>query len=128
MSCRTAAQGGHVQRCEAGHIVGVWFNSCWHRYCPRCKALKNERWLNQQREKLLACAHRHVVFTMPSELRVLSRLNEALFTDALFDAVRDTMLTLVRDVRHVGGTPCRCLRATPGRAPWRCTRTFMPGQ
>ena len=65
---------------------------------------------------------------MPSELRVLSRLNEALFTDALFDAVRDTMLTLVRDVRHVGGTPCRCLRATPGRAPWRCTRTFMPGQ
>ena len=94
MSCRTAAQGGHVQRCEAGHIVGVWFNSCWHRYCPRCKALKNERWLNQQREKLLACAHRHVLFTLPGELRVLFRLNEALFTDALFDAVRDTMLTL----------------------------------
>ena len=105
MSCRTAALGGHVQRCEAGHLVGVWFNSCRHRNCPRCNALKNERWLKQQREKLLACAHRPVVFTMPSELRVLFRWNEALFTDALFDAVRDTMLTLVRDERHVGGTP-----------------------
>ena len=105
MSCRTAALGGHVQRCEAGHIVGVWFNLCRHRYCPRCNALKNERWPNQQREKLLGCAHRHVVFTIPSELRVLFRLNEALFTDALFDAVRDTMLILVRDERHVGGPP-----------------------
>lgn len=105
MHCRTATLGGHVQRCEAGHIVGVWFNSCRHRHCPRCNALKNERWLERQREKLLACAHRHVVFTIPSELRVVFRLNEALFTDAMFDAVRETMLTLVRDEQHVGGTP-----------------------
>ena len=23
--CRTAALGGHVQRCEHGHVAGVWY-------------------------------------------------------------------------------------------------------
>ena len=46
-----------------------------------------------------------MVFTIPSELREVFRFNEGVFSDALFDAVRDTLLTLVRDPRHVGGTP-----------------------
>jgi len=105
MQCRTAALGGHVQRCENGHIAGVWYNSCRHRYCPRCNALTNERWLLAQREKLLQCAHRHLVFTIPSELRVVFRLNDVVFTDALFAAVRETVMTLVGDERYVGGEP-----------------------
>ena len=26
--CRTAALGGHVQRCPNGHVEQVWYNSC----------------------------------------------------------------------------------------------------
>jgi len=34
MACRTAALGGHVRRCPAGHVTEVWYNSCRHRACP----------------------------------------------------------------------------------------------
>ena len=105
MLCRTSALGGHVQRCENGHVTGVWYNSCHHRWCPQCNGLANERWLERQRSRLLPVAHRHVVFTIPSEFRVLWLLNGTKLSDALFAAVSDTMRMLCRDERHVGGEP-----------------------
>ena len=105
MSCRTSALGGHVQRCEHGHVEGVWYNSCHHRWCPQCNGLVNERWLERQRLRLLAVAHRHLVFTIPHELLALWRFNEVLLSDALFASVVDTVRTLCRDEGHVGGEP-----------------------
>lgn len=114
--CRTWALGGHVRRCEHGHVDGVWYNSCRHRYCPQCNALAGERWLNAQRERLLACPHRHLVFTLPGDLRVLFRFNECVFTDAMFDAVRESLSTLLADARYLGATPGMILaRHTWGR-------------
>ena len=35
-SCRTAALGGHVARCEdCAHTV-IAYNSCRNRHCPKC--------------------------------------------------------------------------------------------
>jgi len=117
MSCRTSALGGHVQRCEHGHVQGVWYNSCHHRWCPQCNGLVNERWLERQRCRLLAVAHRHVVFTIPHDLLLLWRLNEVALSDALFASVVDTIRTLCRDERHVGGEPGVLLaRHTWGRS------------
>jgi ribosomal protein L34E len=114
--CRTAALGGHVRRCEHGHIDGVWYNSCRHRSCPQCNALANERWLERQRARLLSCSHRHIVFTIPSELRVLLRFNETVLTDALFSSVHQSMVTLLKDPRYLGATPGLVLaRHTWGR-------------
>jgi hypothetical protein len=42
--CRTEALGGHSVYCEDGHLNGVWYNSCRHRSCPQCSALKSEQW------------------------------------------------------------------------------------
>ena len=36
MRCRTAALGGHVRRCPAGHVTAIAYNACRHRACPRC--------------------------------------------------------------------------------------------
>jgi hypothetical protein len=37
-SCRTAAPGGHVARCEdCAHTV-IAYNSCRNRHCPKCVA------------------------------------------------------------------------------------------
>jgi len=102
MRCRTAALGGHVQRCENGHVQGVWYNSCRHRWCPQCNALANERWLEAKRAVLLRCAHRHIIFTIPHELIALWRLNGEALAQALFDAVRETLHTLLADERHLG--------------------------
>ena len=36
--CRTAALGGHRDRCSrCGHTVAISYNSCRNRHCPKCQ-------------------------------------------------------------------------------------------
>ena len=115
--CRTAALGGHVQRCENGHVHGVWYNSCRHRSCPHCRGLPMAQWLEQQHARLLDCAHRHMVFTIPHELLPLWRSAQAVMAEVLFAAVRETVLTLCRDPKHLGAEPgFLCALHTWGRS------------
>ena len=104
-SCRTAVLGGHVRKCEQGHVLRYWYNGCGHRACQRCAHAKMQEWLEARESVLLPCDHYHVVFTMPSELRVLWQLNTRWLTGQLFDAVSGTLLTLLRDVRNLGVVP-----------------------
>ena len=103
--CRTAALGGHVQRCPQGHLERVWYNSCRNRACPQCNGLARERWLQRTQSRLIDCAHWHVIFTIAHQLNVLWQLNTAAMMDALFGAARDTLLELLRDPRHLGAQP-----------------------
>ena len=103
--CRTAALGGHVQRCPNRHVERVWYNSCRHRACPQCNGLAKEQWLERTRARLIECAHWHVVFTIPHELNVLWMLNTAALMGALFGAARDTLLELLADPGHLGAQP-----------------------
>ena len=44
--CRTAALGGHRDRCSAcGHTTAISYNSCRNRHCPRCQANARLHWL-----------------------------------------------------------------------------------
>jgi hypothetical protein len=38
-SCRTAALGGHVARCEKCRHTLIAYNSCRNRHCPKCQGL-----------------------------------------------------------------------------------------
>ena len=105
MQCRTAALGGHVQACPDGHVSRIWYNSCRHRSCPQCAYLQTERWLALQRARLLACDHYHVIFTLPHDLNPLWLANVPLMTTVLFQAVRDTLCTLLADPRYLGAQP-----------------------
>lgn len=105
LHCRTAALGGHIQRCPDGHVERVWYNSCRHRSCPQCGHLSKERWLEQQTARLLACEHYHVIFTIAHELHPLWRGNGRLLIDILFRSARDTLVELLGDPRHLGATP-----------------------
>jgi hypothetical protein len=105
MQCRTAALGGHVQACPDGHIARVWYNSCRHRSCPQCAYLQTERWLALQRARLLACDHYHVIFTLPHDLNPLWLANVPVMTTLLFQAVRDTLDTLLADPQYLGAQP-----------------------
>ena len=43
--CRTAALGGHLERCDAcGHARNC-YNSCGDRHCPKCQSLARARWI-----------------------------------------------------------------------------------
>lgn len=103
--CRTAALGGHLEACPEDHVTRMVFHSCRHRLCPQCNALPTERWLEQMRARLIACAHHHLIFTIPHELHGVWRYNRAFMMQALFDAVAGTLHTLCADGRYLGAEP-----------------------
>lgn len=103
--CRTAALGGHLRRCPEGHSERAFYNSCHQRICPQCQGLATERWLERQRARLLQCAHHHLIFTIPHELNALWCWNRAAMAKLLFGAVRDTLMELLGDPRHLGARP-----------------------
>src|SRR5262245_2844473 len=105
MQCRTAALGGHIQACPDGHVARVWYTSCRHRFCPQCAYLQTERWLAVQRARLLACDQYHVIFTLPHDLTPLWLANVAGMTTLLFQAMRDTLVTLLADPKYLGAPP-----------------------
>src|SRR5919198_5862193 len=105
MQCRTAVLGGHVQVCPDGHMARVWYNSCRHRSCPQCAYLQTERWLAVQQARLLACDHSHGIFTLPHDLNPLWLANVPVMTPLLFQAVRDTLSTLLADPKYLGAQP-----------------------
>jgi predicted Zn-ribbon and HTH transcriptional regulator len=92
--CRTAALGGHLDVCRACGYEHAAYNSCRNRHCPKCQALAQERWIGARAERLLPVRHFHVVFTLPSELRRLSKFRPRELYDALFAAAAETLLEL----------------------------------
>jgi hypothetical protein len=103
--CRTADLGGHVRRCPEGHVERAFYNSCHQRGCPQCQALATEQWLERQRARLIACAHHHLIFTIPHELNALWCWNRAAMANLLFAAARDVLCELLDDARYLGATP-----------------------
>lgn len=103
--CRTAALGGHVQRCPEDHVEQVWYNSCKHRSCPTCSALPSERWLEAQKSRLLGCDHYHVVFTLPHQLLAFWWCNTRLLVDLLFRSASASLLELLQDEQYLGAVP-----------------------
>lgn len=105
LHCRTAALGGHVKVCPAGHVEKVFYNSCGHRTCPKCAYLKIDQWLEKKRSMLLACDHVHLTFTLPSELYVVYRYNRRLLTDLFFRSAKEALFSLLADPKHLGAVP-----------------------
>jgi hypothetical protein len=66
--------------------------SCRNRHCPKCQALAQEKWIEDQRARTLDVKHFHVVFTLPAELRPLAAFAPRLVYDILFHAVGRTLL------------------------------------
>lgn len=102
--CRTAALGGHVERCNnesCGH-ERIAYNSCQNRHCPKCQATDRERWILARENDLLNCTYFHVVFTVPEELNgYFIRFPKELY-NLLFQAGRETILQFGNDHKHLG--------------------------
>ena len=100
--CRTAALGGHVQRCvECDHEL-IAYNSCRNRHCPKCQALARARWLEREAELLLPVEYHHVVFTLPAEVAELALANPQACYDALFQAASATLRDVAANPKRLG--------------------------
>lgn len=97
MRCRTAALGGHLDRCLACGYERPSYNSCRDRHCPTCQGEQQARWIDRRLARLVPTHHFHVVFTLPSELRALALANRAILYDLLFAAASQTLLELADD-------------------------------
>src|SRR5215472_445584 len=100
--CRTAALGGHVDRCEdCGHLQ-ISYNSCGNRHCPKCQAVAAKQWLAERQAELLPVPYFHVVFSLPAPIADIAYQNKAVMYGLLFRAAAETLITIASDPKHLG--------------------------
>src|SRR5256886_9177556 len=56
-SCRTAALGGHVARCQDCAYTTIAYHSCRNRHCPKCQGAAAKPWLPPARGEALPGAY-----------------------------------------------------------------------
>ena len=101
--CRTAALGGHVERCgDRGHRR-IAKNSCRNRNCPECQILRGRNGSRIVRPSCSTGAHFHVVFTVPDLIAAIAFQNQITVYDILFRAASETLRTIAADPEHLGG-------------------------
>ena len=88
-TCRTAALGGHVERCEDCAHERVAYNSCRNRHCPKCQGAAARQWLEEREAELLPVAYYHVVFTLPAAIGAIAFQNKARLRPPVQDRRRD---------------------------------------
>jgi Putative transposase/Transposase zinc-binding domain len=101
-SCRTAALGGHVARCQDCSHTTIAYNSCRNRHCPKCQGAAAREWLAEREAELLPVPYFHVVFTLPAAIADIAYQNKAVIYDILFKASAETLITIAADQKHLG--------------------------
>jgi Putative transposase/Transposase zinc-binding domain len=101
-SCRTAALGGHVARCEKCSHTHIAYNSCRNRHCPKCQGAAAKEWLAAREAELLPVPYYHVVFTLPAPIADIAYQNKAVIYGILFKAAAETLVTIAADPKHLG--------------------------
>jgi hypothetical protein len=100
--CRTAALGGHLQRCaDCGHEQPA-YNSCRNRHCPKCQARTRAEWLDREATFLLPVEYFHVVFTLPAEVADVALAHPAVLYDLLFQAAAATLREVAANPKRLG--------------------------
>jgi hypothetical protein len=100
--CRTAALGGHVERCLDCGRDRIAYNSCRNRHCPKCQAQARARWLEREATNLLPVEYYHVVFTLPGEIAELALANRVALYDLLFQAAAAAVREVAANPKRLG--------------------------
>ena len=101
-TCRTAALGGHVERCEDCAHERVAYNSCRNRHCPKCQGAAARQWLAEREAEFLPVPYYRVVFTLPASVGAIAFQNKAIVYDLLFRTAAETLITIAADPKHLG--------------------------
>jgi len=105
MTCRTRAQGFHIDECPNGDYSIILNNSCKHRSCPQCGVTETEIWLKRRKLQALDCPYFHITFTIDHDLHLIWRYNRRVFTNAMFHAAWHTLKELLGDDKWLGVQP-----------------------
>ena len=100
--CRTAACGGQLYRCDRCGQEHYSYHSCANRHCPKCHGQQTDRWLEQHRQRLLACPYYLLTFTLPEGLRALAWSQHKLIYGLLLRSAAAALQKLSWDPNYVG--------------------------
>jgi Putative transposase/Transposase zinc-binding domain len=100
--CRTAALGGHVERCQGCAHTRIAYNSCRNRHCPKCQWSAASSWLEARETELLPVPYFHFVFALPAPIGAIAYQNKAKIYGLLFKAASETLIRIAADRRHLG--------------------------
>jgi ribosomal protein S27E len=106
LHCRDPEYGFLTYKCpECGTTKTVPL-ACKSRVCPQCGKKYADEWADQLAQTLYAVSHRHMVFTIPEELRSVLDADHSLLK-VLMDAVSNTVQQMIKE-RHgaVPGVVC----------------------
>ena len=100
--CRTAALGGHRDRCDQCAQPALSYNSCRDRHCPKCLTAARNAWVAAREQELLPVGYVHLVFTVPEPLARLALANKRVVYDLLFRAAAATLLQVAANPKRLG--------------------------
>ena len=100
--CRTVALGYHEEVCDECGYTKISYNSCRNRHCPKCQSIAREKWVYKREQDLLNVKYFHVVFTIPSEIYLITKQNERKIYNIMFKAAEETLGELARDKKYLG--------------------------
>ena len=100
--CRTAALGGHVERCQECEHTRVAYNSCRNRHCPKCQWRSAAIWLAAREAELLPVPYFHFVFTLPAAIGAMAFQNKTKVYGLLFKAAAEALTTIAADRKYLG--------------------------
>src|SRR6266436_47585 len=100
--CRTAALGGHLERCDCCNHERPSYDSCRDRHCPKCQSLARAEWVEKRISEVLPTHYFHVVFTIPEQVASIAYQNKDLVYGILFRATVETLSTIAADPQHLG--------------------------
>jgi len=101
-NCRTPFFGGHVHRCDHCAQKVYAYHSCRNRSCPKCHRDQTNRWMAQQRQRLLPCSYYLITFTLPAPLRAIARSHPKRVYGLMIKAAAAALQKLTDDPRFLG--------------------------
>jgi hypothetical protein len=100
--CRTAALGGHLERCDSCGYERPAYDSCRDRHCPKCQSLARAEWVEKRTAEILPTHYFHVVFSVPEQIASIAYQNKEVVYDVLFRATAETLTTIAANPKHLG--------------------------
>ena len=100
--CRTAALGGHLERCDRCDYERPSYDSCRNRHCPKCQSLERAAWVEKRSAEVLPMRYFHVVFSVPEPIASIAYQNKEVVYNILFRATAETLSTIAADPKHLG--------------------------
>lgn len=96
LSCGCIENGCTVYRCPDCNREYLVPFTCKSRFCTSCGQMYRKNWSDKLRIHMLECEHKHIVFTIPEELREEFRRDRSLLKD-LCDCAAKVMKETIRE-------------------------------